>query len=1415
MINEKKYSIGLDAGSTTLKIVATDSLGDVVFFDYSRHHANVSKALTEALHKLKAALGDVQVHIQVTGSAGMGVSERFGVPFIQEVVAASHVVKVKYPETKTLIDIGGEDSKMIFFGKNMQADIRMNGNCAGGTGAFIDQMAAILGVSVSELSDMALGASSVYPIASRCGVFSKTDIQNLVSLNVDRKDIAASIFHAVANQVLSALSRGCEVLPKIFLCGGPFAFIPALKSVFKEKLGLDDDQIILSEYAQVVPAWGASLFGQEGSAERSVSQFIELFESQSGAAQRKKSGLKPLFDSPEAKQAWFADKTKNFIEKIDFESLEKNTKCFIGVDSGSTTTKIVAADCKERIFFTFYKKNGGRPLETVKEGLEKLYAEAAANGVELSVAGGCSTGYGEDLIKTAFGLDYGMVETIAHYTAAHKLNPSVSFILDIGGQDMKAIFVENGAINRLEINEACSSGCGSFIDNFATSLNCEISDFVAKACRSCNPSDLGTRCTVFMNSKVKQALREGAPVDDISAGLAYSVIKNCLYKVLKLKDVKELGDNIVLQGGTMRNSAVVRAFEVLTNRDVIVSNYPELMGAYGAALYAKRMMEKNGESSGRPLAEIMDLKEYASEPFRCVGCENNCQILKNTFFNGKVYYSGNKCEKVYTNKGEKVRQAFNMSLFRNELAFKKNLKQHNEKPVLTVGIPRALNMYENFQFWYTLLTLCNIEVKSSSRSTFRIYEKGLNTVMADNICFPAKLTHGHIFDLIDKKVDRILFPYVVYESYEKNTNNSFNCPVVSGYSDVLKSAINPQKRFDVPIDSPVINFREEKLLKNACRKYLKDILKDNFSKKMFDEAFAGAVKAQADFTKKLKERAAHTLDSARKENRMLILLAGRPYHNDPLIQHKISEIITSFGVDVVTEDLMRFNDEALKDTHIIPQWSYMNRIMKAAQWVADTADNVHFVQITSFGCGPDAFIIDEINDILKRKNKNLTLLKVDDVNNAGSLKLRIRSLVESLKFRNVINQECIPFETTPEYTVRDKGKKILVTHFSDYHSPFIPPTFRLMGYELESMPPSDRRSAELGLKYANNEICYPATLVVGDCLRAIESGKYNLDEIAFAITQTGGQCRATNYIALIKKALIAAGYGNIPVVSISIMNTINEQSGFVPDIKKGAKAVVYAVLYGDAISKMYYATAVREREKGLAKRLKEEYLQRCVPLVEAKDFKGVVALLKEAALAFDKAALTKEVKRVGVVGEIFIKYNSFGHQNVVNWLVDNGVEPVIPSLTEFFTQYFANAKYNVKADLEFSSFAGKFGSWLGEKWLGGIEKKMNEAAKNFRYFEPDRNIHSEAESAKRILSLAAQFGEGWLIPAEFASFAERGINAAISLQPFGCIANHIVAKGIEKKVKELYPDMNLLFLDFDGGVSEVNVLNRLHFLVNM
>jgi predicted CoA-substrate-specific enzyme activase len=1353
--------------------------------------------------------GECAVSLTVTGSIGMGLAERFGLPFIQEVVAATEFVKRLHPQIATIIDIGGEDAKIVYLKPNGNSDLRMNGNCAGGTGAFIDQMALLLDVPVEDMGGLAEKSEHTYPIASRCGVFSKTDVQNLISKNVSKADIAASVFHAVAVQTIVTLSHGCEVVPKILFCGGPLTFIPALRQAFIDYLHLSEGDYLVPENANIIPAWGASL-ACVGDKTFTLNELIRLLADNKGVGGtevKQTARLPQIFPSQEEYTAWQERKDSRRIGRAPLEG--HTGYAYLGIDSGSTTTKIVVTDEQSRILFSYYSPNRGNPIDTVKKGLAELGEQCQRAGIELQIKGSCSTGYGEDLVKAAFNLDKGVIETIAHYAAARKINPDVSFILDIGGQDMKAIFVENGVLSRMEINEACSSGCGSFIEAFARSLNYPVEVFAREACLAESPCDLGTRCTVFMNSKVKQVLREGASVGDIAAGLSYSVVKNCLYKVLKLKNTEELGKEIVVQGGTMRNDAIVRALELLTGREVSRSNLPELMGAYGCALYAQSSVAER-DTAVVSLNGLLQTAGYTTRQVQCGGCENRCYIHKYAFANKNVYYSGNKCEKVFSNQGARTAKGRNLSAEKYGLLFNRTGKTENGK--LTLGIPRGLNIYENYPFWHSLFDECGIQTVLSDPSTFYSYEAGVHSVMSDNICFPAKLMHSHVYDLVRKQVDRIFMPYVIFEKKErKESANSYNCPIVTGYAEVIKSAVNPA----VPVDSPVITFQDMELLTKQCIEYLQQFGVDRQTGK---QAVRQALAAQQAYEQELCELNRQVYARNKAEGKLTILLAGRPYHTDPLIQHKLSDMIAGMGVTVITEDMVRNEITSASDngqTFLVSQWAYINRIFYAAQWVAEQGNDVHFVQMTSFGCGPDAFLIDEIKSILGRHGKSLTLLKIDDVNNIGSIKLRVRSVIESLKFNHNLERKAEPFLTTKKFTVADRKRTILAPYFTDYISPLVPPVLKLAGYDVEVLPESNNDSAECGLMYANNEVCYPATLVVGDLIKALKSGKYDVSQTAVIITQTGGQCRASNYIALIKKGIIEAGYPEVPVVSLAMGDSmVNDQPGFTINWLKILPVALAAILFGDCIAKFYHAAAVREKDKGEARRLRQYYLDEAGKLILANRPDALYQLVGTAAKRFDEIIIPADnLPKVGLVGEIYLKFNGFANKNVAEWLIERKIEVMPPLLTGFFTQAFVNRKENLRTHVEkagMPQFVYDFFHTLVQKKIG----KVNKLASAFRYFTPITNIFEEAEHGKEIITLSAQFGEGWLLPAEIVSFAKEGTNNVISLQPFGCIANHIVSKGVEKKIKTLYPQMNLLSLDYDSGVSEVNIINRLLLLTN-
>ncbi|WP_346713247.1 acyl-CoA dehydratase activase-related protein [Mediterranea massiliensis] len=1393
--------IGIDVGSTTVKVVALDEQGSVCFSRYKRHHARAREVVADMLGELLQEQGDVEACACITGSVGMGMSERHSIPFIQEVVAATKAIQQDYPQVASMIDIGGEDAKIVFFEHGEAADLRMNGNCAGGTGAFIDQMAVILGTDVDELNRLALKAGRIYPIASRCGVFCKTDIQNLVARNVSREDIAASIFHAVAVQTVMTLAHGWDIKAPVLFCGGPLTFIPALRKAFAEYLHLREDEMVLPANGTLLPATGAALSRGEENETFKLSALIARLSEASAAADHP-CGLKPVFSSAGDYAVW---EKRISSHRIGRASLREGVQdVFLGIDSGSTTTKIVVIDSDGNLLFTYYKPNGGHAIETVANGLALLKDRCREQGAVLNIKGSCSTGYGEDLIKAAFQLDAGIVETIAHYVAAHYLDRDVSFILDIGGQDMKAIFVDNGIINRIEINEACSSGCGSFIETFANTLGYTARDFASAACRSARPCDLGSRCTVFMNSKVKQVLREGATVDDIAAGLAYSVVKNCLYRVLKLKDVSELGRHIVVQGGTMRNDAVVRALELLTGAEVIRCDIPELMGAFGCALYARRYGKREVS-----LDDILSQADYSTHELHCRGCNNQCQVFRYRFANGKDYYSGNRCEKVFTN-GAKEELGANAYHFKNDLLFGRAARQV-EHPVLTLGISRSLNMYENFPFWHTLFTACGIQVCLSDDSDFKAYERSARMVMSDNICFPAKLVHAHVQNLMDRGVDRIFLPFVIFER-KGNEQNSYNCPVVTGYSEVIKSV----QGTGIPIDSPAISFKDPKLLYRQCLNYLKGL---GVGEAVVKEAFARAMDEQEAFGHSLAEHDRHLLEESRRKGRRTVLLAGRPYHTDMLIQHKISDILAEMGIDVITDDIVR--DQATQvegDVHFLPQWSYPNRILKAAQWCAAQGSDVQFVEMTSFGCGPDAFLVDEVRDILIRSGKPFTLLKLDDINNVGSMKLRVRSLIESMKLsgeRQVPPRKREEGGEAASVSYHDlRTKKILVPYFTPFISPLIPAFMRLAGYDVDNLPLSNMDSCEWGLKYANNEVCYPATLIVGDVVKAFKSGKYDPKQTIVAMTQTGGQCRASNYISLIKKALEEAGYPSVPVISLTFGSSLDSrQPSFRVNWVKMLPVALRTILYSDCISKFYYAAVVREKEAGQAARLRDRYLQEGEELILKYQTKDLLGRLSEAARQFNDICRELDCPKVGVVGEIFLKFNPFAQKNVIEWLTEQGIEVVPSVLADFFMQNFVNRKVRVESCIQ-QQFLPDFVYKLAYMMVGCQIEKFNKVGSEFRYFNPFKDIFEEADEAKKVISLNAQFGEGWLLPAEILSYARQGIYNVVSLQPFGCIANHIVSKGIEKRIKSVIPELNMLSLDFDSGVSDVNITNRLLLFID-
>ena len=1405
----KRLRIGLDVGSTTLKVAVVDTAGELVHKAYRRHNADFNSVLKEEFGTILERFPDARFSVTVTGSAGMGIAERSGVEFVQEVVASIRVAEMYYPSAGVIIDLGGEDAKMVFLDPGRQPDIRMNGGCAGGTGAFIDQMADLMNIPVERLAPLADRHTKIYPIASRCGVFAKTDIQNLISRNVAPEDISASIFYAVALQCVTTLMRGRTVGGGVLCIGGPLTFIPALRNAFREVLKVGVEDMIVPDNGELFPALGAAVHG-DGLRECDLRGFME---SLSGGNAVRGDSLPPLFSGADEYGTWCSE--RNVLPLREAVLHRGDTlDCYLGIDSGSTTTKIVVTDSDAGIVFCYYAPNQGNPLKKAVEGMQRFYDDMETAGVRVNIVSSAVTGYGEDLVRSAFGLDWGIVETMAHLTGAQYVDPQVTFVLDIGGQDMKSLFVSDGTISNIELNEACSSGCGSFLQNFASTMGLTLEEFTREACLAAEPSDLGTRCTVFMNSKVKQALRESASLGDIAAGLAYSVVKNCLFKVLKLTSLQSLGDHIVVQGGTFRNDAVYRALELLSGKSVSSTDRPEIMGAFGAALYARKMHEAGepcrGFSGVMPVPDRIKTREIA-----CGGCQNRCTVLRFEFENGNVSFAGNKCEKVFYNRATSGKKGYNAFDLKNRLLFDRHDRPQADG--LRIGLPRALNMYENYPFWHTLLSECGFRVVLSPESTFGLYRKGVGCIMSDNICFPAKLTHGHIAALAESGVDRILYPMVIKEHRDFGaSNNSFNCPVVSGYPDVIRSSMEPLPG-GIPLDRPIVTFSNAKALERACEEYLASLGVDD---KTFRMAFGKALAERDRYRERLAGEQKKILDDALASGEMVFVVAGRPYHADALVNQKVGQIISDLGIHVLTDDVFCADaSDGFASLNLVSQWSYPDRVVQAAMRVAQLPANVQMIQLNSFGCGPDSFFMDETGAILRKAGKNHTVIRIDEISSPGSVKLRLRSFVESLRAAGVRRcDDGIYSGYGRTYTKDDRRRTILVPWLADFISPFVPAIGEMIGYRIENLPPSSKTSAETGLRYGHNEVCYPSTLVTGDIISALQSGRYDPDDVVVAITQTGGQCRATNYVSQIKAALTTAGFSDIPVLILSAGKAYqNEQSAFRIPVGRMASLInmaVYTILYGDGLNQMYSATVVRERVRGTSKALFDRYVEEGIKAIKSRDHRMMLDAMSRAVDDFNRVdVVDRPFVQVGLVGEIFVKYNNYGQAHITEWLRAHGMEVVTPPILDFVMQYFVNSEVNMRHGVARGSMLKHYMSPLFLKYMNVRISAAEAILRRFRYYRKQESVFKKAEYASEILELSNQFGEGWSVAAEVACYARAGVKRVVCVQPFGCIANHIVAKGIERRLRQFYPEMNILYLDLDGGASEVNLQNRLYFLI--
>ncbi len=1393
--------VGIDIGSTTVKIAILDESNNILFSAYERHFANIQETLKNIVKDACESLGDMEIAPMITGSGGLAISEHLNIPFVQEVVSVATSLKDFAPQTDVAIELGGEDAKIIYFTGGIEQ--RMNGICAGGTGSFIDQMATLLKTDAAGLNEYAKDYEALYPIAARCGVFAKTDIQPLINEGASKPDLAASIFQAVVNQTISGLACGKPIRGNVAFLGGPLHFLTELKAAFIRTLDLKDDAIIAPEHSHLFAASGAAM----NSKGEGVTTLQKLFDRLNGEIniEFEVTRMEPLFANEADYNQFLERHNKHAVKKGDLATYEGNV--FLGVDAGSTTTKVALVGEDGSLLYSFYDNNNGSPLKTTIKAIKEIY-ELLPEGA--NIVRSCSTGYGEALIKSALMLDEGEVETVSHYYAASFFDPNVDCILDIGGQDMKCIKIKNNSVDSVQLNEACSSGCGSFIETFARSLNYEVKDFAKLALFAENPIDLGSRCTVFMNSKVKQAQKEGATVADISAGLAISVIKNALLKVIKLTDPRDLGTNVVVQGGTFYNDAVLRSFERVSGCVAVRPDIAGIMGAFGAALIAREHYEEDMETTMLPLEDIIALK-FESSMARCKGCTNHCLLTINKFTGGRQFISGNRCERGLGG-AKKKKDVPNLYEYKNQRLFDHYVPLSSDQASRgKVGIPRVLNMYENYPFWFTFFTKLGYEVVLSPKSTRDIYSLGIESIPSESECYPAKLAHGHIMWLLKQDVKYIFYPCIPYERKEfEDSGNHYNCPIVTSYGENIKNNVEELSDENIIFQNPFLSFESEKIIADELVKYL--TVENGISEMEIRDAAHDAFEEMTAAREDIKRKGEDVLQWMKDNNKRGIVLAGRPYHIDPEINHGIPELITSYDIAVLSEDSISHLAPIERPTLAMDQWMYHSRLYAAASYVR-TQENLEMIQLNSFGCGLDAVTTDQVNDILTGSGKICTVLKIDEVNNLGAARIRIRSLISAVKDRARKGVKPVVKDASYKRVVFTKEMRknytILTPQMSPIHFDMVIPAMSACGYNFVQLP-TGGDELDYGLKYVNNDACYPSLIVVGQIMKALLSGEYDLDRTAVIISQTGGGCRATNYIGFIRRALRKAGMEQVPVISLSA--GIEANPGFDINLRL-LNGAIQALVYGDLFMRVVYKTRPYEKVPGSVNALHDKWRKICVEAVKhpkrSEFHKNIRGIIRD----FDAIELDESIQKpkVGIVGEILVKYLPSANNYVVDLLEAEGAEAVCPDMLDFFMYSAYNNIFKAEhlGKPKKSKTLSKLAIWAMERYRVVMKKALKESKR----FDAPPSIYTLVDYARPFASDGNQTGEGWFLTGEMIELIHSGVPNIVCTQPFGCLPNHVVGKGVIKQLRKAFPEANVVAVDYDPGASEVNQLNRIKLML--
>ncbi len=1426
--------LGIDVGSTTVKLVLLNDDNEIVYSKYERHMSNVFEKAGELIKEMREVKGNIPVRAVITGSGGLSLAGLLGVKFEQEVISCSRAVEEIIPETDVAIELGGEDAKITFYGSTVEQ--RMNGTCAGGTGAFIDQMAVLLNTDAAGLNEAAKDHKIIYPIASRCGVFAKTDIQPLINDGAKTSDIAASIFQAVVNQMISGLACGHPIRGHVAFLGGPLEYLSELRKRFVETLNLSDEEVIFPENAKFFVAIGAAYLAEKSE----ISYLDDMISSLDNASPDDISDtkyLRPLFLNDNELSEFRERHSKAKVKRGDISKAEGAV--FLGIDAGSTTTKAALINRNKELIYEHYSNNEGDPLEVVRTVLKEVYSQLPDDAY---IGRSVVTGYGEGLVQAAYKIDAGEIETMAHYKAAKQFLPDVSFILDIGGQDMKCMQIKDGAISSIMLNEACSSGCGSFIETYAKSVSMTVPQFAEEALRSNKPVDLGTRCTVFMNSKVKQAQKEGSSIADISAGLSYSVIKNALYKVIKLRNTEDTGPNVVVQGGTFLNEAVLRAIEIILDKDVVRPDASGLMGAFGCAIIANEEYKEGERSTVLPLDQV-DSFSVTTSNARCGRCGNNCLLTISKFADGSRYITGNRCEKGAGIKSEKS-DLPNLYKIKNDLLFNRPVLSEEKAKRGTIGIPRVLNMYENYPFWHAFFTKLGFRVVLSPPTDKDMYQKGMDTISSDTACYPAKVVHGHIKWLVENGIKRIFYPSINYEAIEdKSAPNHYNCPVVATYPEVIdKNMADYFFNNDVEFYHPFVPYDDDKRFILEMTKFFSGsrsvdneatenivssyrLGKDEREYSLYgintdvleiEHALYAGRNAQKAYKRRVAEAGDAAIDYMRDHELKGIILSGRPYHIDPEINHGIDELITQQGMVVLSEDSVSWKIKTARPVRILDQWVYHSRLYKAAIFAGQN-DDTEVIQLNSFGCGLDAVTTDEVDELLQQNNKLYTVLKIDEGANLGAARIRIRSLKAALDERQKLGTKAKSINKPYKRRLftremRNDGYTLLVPQMSPIHFQYFEPVMKAAGYNAVLLPAVTKESEEEGLRYVNNDACYPTIVTLGQIIYALKSGKYDLSKTGVFMSQTGGGCRASNYVALLRKALKDLGMEQIPVISFNMVG-LERNPGF-SITPRLALSLVYGALYGDLMMKCLYRIRPYELEKGSTESVMNSWFDKivknCMDLRKKEFKKNLELIVKD----FDSIPIHEDMvkPRVGIVGEILVKYHPNANNNLVETIEAEGGEAVVPSFIDFFEYGFINKVFN---------YNNLSGTWkdmaINKMLLSFIEsyrKYSREACKNSKRFEPDAHIEETAANAERFISIGNQCGEGWLLTGEMVDLIESGVKNILCLQPFACLPNHVAGKGMLKALRQYDDKANIVAIDYDPGASTVNQLNRIKLMMS-